>query len=116
MPSRKPAIAALLVQLERESHAAHRDIEDTLSVIEPHGESVTVTWLNACRALFDFDREAGRTFIRGSVQAEEVSETVVPWTEEARGFMGWRGWWRGRGGCVVGVRRGVGWLGHAGTE
>src|SRR4051812_48468596 len=113
---RKPAIAALLVQLERESHAAHRDIEETLIVIEPHGEAVTVAWLNACRALFDFDREAGRTFIRGSVQAEEVSETVLPWTEQALQFMRWRGSWRALEGFMANLPRAFGSLGHAGEK
>src|SRR3954471_284921 len=116
MAVREPAVAALLVQLERESHAAHRDIEETLTIIEPHGEAVTVAWLNACRALFDFDREAGRTFIRGSAQAEEVSETVLPWTEQALEFMRWRGSWRALEGFMANLPRAFGSLGHAGER
>ena len=116
MASRKPAIAALLVQLERESHAAHREIEDTLKVIEPHGEAVAVAWLNACRALYDYDREAGRTFIRGSAPAEEVSETVLPWTEQALEFMRWRGSWRALEGFMANLPRAFGSLGHAGEK
>jgi nitric oxide reductase NorD protein len=116
MATRKPAIAALLVQIERESHAVHRDIEATLIAIEPHGETVTVAWLNACRALFDFDREAGRTFIRGSAQAEEVSETVLPWTEQALEFMRWRGSWRALEGFMANLPRAFGSLGHAGQK
>jgi hypothetical protein len=114
--ARKPGIVALLDQLERESHAAHRDIEQTLTSIEPHGEAVTMAWLGACRALFDFDREAGRVFIRGSVQAEEVSETVLPWTEQALEFMRWRGSWRALEGFMANLPRAFGSLGHAGEK
>ena len=44
---RKTAVAALLAELERQSHAAHREIAETLKLIEPHGEDVTLAWLNA---------------------------------------------------------------------
>ncbi|HEX2825435.1 MAG TPA: VWA domain-containing protein [Burkholderiales bacterium] len=114
--ARKPAVAALLAELERDSHAAHRDIEETLAVIEPHGEVVTVEWLNACRTLFDFDREAGRAFIRGSAPAEEVSETVLPWTEQALQFMRWRGSWRALEGFMANLPRAFGSLGHSGEK
>jgi nitric oxide reductase activation protein len=116
MAVRKSAVAVLLAQLERESHAAHRDIEETLTAIEPHGEAVTLAWLNACRALYDFDREAGRTFIRGSAAAEEVSETVVPWTNQALEFMRWRGSWRALEGFMANLPRAFGSLGHAGEK
>ena len=113
---RKATVAALLAELERQSHAAHREIAEALSSIEPHGEEVTLAWLNACRALFDFDREAGRAFIRGSAQAEEVSETVLPWTQQALEFMRWRGSWRALEGFMANLPRAFGSLGHAGEK
>ncbi|MDB5863196.1 MAG: von Willebrand factor type [Betaproteobacteria bacterium] len=116
MAERKPSVAALLAQLERESHAASRDIEQSLPEIEPHGEQVTLAWLSACRALFDFDREAAKAFIRGSVEAERVSETVLPWTGQALEFMRWRGSWRALDGFMTNLPRAFGSLGHAGEK
>ncbi|MDB5903197.1 MAG: von Willebrand factor type [Betaproteobacteria bacterium] len=116
MAERKPAVAALLAQLEHQSHAATRNIEQILPEIEPHGEEVTAAWLSACRALYDFDREAGKAFIRGSVEAEQVSETVLPWTKQALEFMRWRGSWRALEGFMSNLPRAFGSLGHAGEK
>jgi nitric oxide reductase NorD protein len=113
---RKPAVVALLAQLEHQSHAAIRDIEQILPEIEPHGEEVTAAWVSACRALYDFDREAGKAFIRGSVEAEHVSETVLPWTKQALEFMRWRGSWRALEGFMSNLPRAFGSLGHAGEK
>ena len=101
----KTAIRDLLGALKDSSIAAHREVEQTLADITPHGDAVTLAWLTACRALFDFDREAGRAFIRGSAEAERVSETVLPWTEQALRFMTWRGSWRALEGFMVNERR-----------
>ena len=112
----KTAIRDLLGALKDQSIAAHREIEQTLPEITPHGDTVTLAWLTACRALFDFDREAGRAFIRGSAEAERVSETVLPWTEQALQFMKWRGSWRALEGFMANLPRAFGSLGHAGER
>jgi hypothetical protein len=110
------AIRDALVALKDQSLAAHREIEQTLPDIAPHGDTVTLVWLSACRALSDFDREAGRAFIRGSAEAERVSETVLPWTQQALEFMKWRGSWRALEGFMSNLPRAFGSLGHAGER
>jgi hypothetical protein len=112
----KTAIRELLGTLKESSIAAHREVEQTLPDIVPHGDAVTLAWLTACRTLFDFDREAGRAFIRGSGEAERVSETVLPWTEQALQFMKWRGSWRALEGFMANLPRAFGSLGHAGER
>ena len=113
---RQTTISALLGELEAQSHAAHREVERTLPVIEPHGTDVILTWLTACRTLLDFDREAGRAFIRGSEEAERISETVLPWTGQALEFRRWRGSWRALEGFMANLPRAFGSLGHAGER
>ena len=112
----KTAIRDVLGALKAQSVAAHREVEQALPEIAPHGDAVTLAWLKACRALFEFDREAGRAFIRGSAEAERVSETVLPWTEQALQFMKWRGSWRALEGFMVNLPRAFGSLGHAGER
>ncbi|MGZ8230246.1 MAG: hypothetical protein ACXW2A_10295, partial [Burkholderiales bacterium] len=114
--TRTPAVVDLLSGIRDQSHAAHKEVEQTLPLIEPHGEDVIVAWLKACRALSDFDREAGRAFIRGSAEAERISETVLPWTEQALQFMRWRGSWRALEGFMANLPRAFGSLGHAGER
>ena len=110
------AIREVLGALKDQSHAAHREIEQILPAIQPHGDEVTLAWLNTCRTLLDFDREAGKAFIRGSAEAERISETVLPWTEQAREFTKWRGSWRALEGFMANLPRAFGSLGHAGER
>ena len=110
------AIRELLGALRDQSIAAYREIEQTLPDITPHGEAVTLAWLSACRALLDFDREAGRAFIRGSSEAETISESVLPWTGQALRFLKWRGSWRALEGFMANLPRAFGSLGHAGER
>jgi nitric oxide reductase activation protein len=114
--SEQSAIRDVLGVLKAQSAAAYREVEQTLSDIAPHGDAVTLAWLKACRTLFEFDREAGRAFIRGSSEAERVSETVLPWTEQALQFMKWRGSWRALEGFMANLPRAFGSLGHAGER
>ena len=65
-PAAQPTIPELLEQLKETSFVAHREIEQVLPAIRAHGDEVALTWLAACRRLFDFDREAGKAFIRCS--------------------------------------------------
>jgi len=57
--TRTPAVRELLRVIRDQSQAAGKDVDQTLTAIEPHGEEVIIGWLKACRALSDFDREAG---------------------------------------------------------
>ena len=109
-----PAVTKALAQLRELSVVAHREVEQVLPVIVPHGEDVVLQWLAACSALFGFERDAGKAFIRGSLEAEQVSETVLPWTGQALAFMQWRASWRALEGFMANVARAYGSLGHAG--
>jgi hypothetical protein len=109
-------ISTLLQQLKEASLVAHREVEQVLPVIRPHGDEITRTWIEACRKLFDYDREAGKAFIRGSREAEKVSETVLPWTAQALHFMRWRSAWRALEGFMQNLPRAFGSLGHAGQR
>ena len=115
-PATSPAVRELLDEFRRSSLVALREVEQALPAIEPHGEPVTLAWLDACRALCAFDREAGRAFIRGSAEAEKISETVSPWTEQALHFAKWRGSWRALEGFMANLPRAFGSLGHAGER
>lgn len=110
------AIRELLDEFRVRSLAAYREIGHALPSIEPHGPAVTLAWLEACRTLTDFDREAGRCFIQGSIEAEQVSETVMPWTMQALEFVRWRGSWRALEGFMNNLPRAFGSLGHAGER
>lgn len=111
-----PAIQQAVAQLKDLSVVAHREVEAVLPVIVPHGEAETLQWLAACQALFSFERDAGKAFIRGSLEAEQVSEEVLPWTAQALAFMQWRSSWRALEGFMANVARAYGSLGHAGEQ
>jgi hypothetical protein len=88
------AIQQTLVELEQISFVAHRDTKAALAVIEPFGEAVTLQWVQACKALFAHDRDAGKAFMRGSEAACVASQSVLPWTQQALQFLAWRGSWK----------------------
>jgi len=110
------AIREVLEDFRVRSLTAYREVGRALPSIEPHGSAVTLAWLEACRTLSDFDREAGRCFIHGSIEAEKVSETVMPWTMQALEFVKWRGSWRALEGFMNNLPRAFGSLGHAGER
>ncbi len=115
-PSKQKAIDEQLTQLRDANPAAHDEIERVLPAIRPHGDEATYAWVAACRKLHDYDREAGRAFVRGSFEAERVSEEVTPWTEQAVQFARWRGAWRALDGFMTNLPRAYGSLGHAGQR
>ena len=104
------------MQLRDASTLAYREIEQLLPQIRTHGDQTTLAWITACRRLYDYDREAGKAFVRGSREAERVSETVAAWTEQALHFMRWRGAWRAIEGFMSNLPRAYGSLGHAGER
>jgi nitric oxide reductase NorD protein len=110
------AIDEQLTQLRDASPAAHAEIERVLPAIRAHGDDAVLAWLAACRKLHDYDREAGRAFVRGSLEAERVSEEVAAWTEQAVQFVRWRGAWRALEGFMMNLPRAYGSLGHAGQR
>src|SRR5688572_5642814 len=114
--SKQAAIDELLANLSDTSPAAHAEMEQVLPAIRPHGEDATLAWIAACKRLFDYDREGGKAFIRGSREAEKVSETVLPWTDQALQFLRWRNAWRALEGFMVNLPRAFGSLGHAGER
>jgi len=111
-----PAIEQAVAQIKDLSVVAHREVEAVLPAIAAHGEAETLQWLAACQALFSFERDAGKAFIRGSLDAEQVSEEVLPWTAQAMAFMQWRASWRALEGFMGNVARAYGSLGHAGEQ
>src|SRR5580765_1212392 len=80
----------LLAALSAKSFDAHRAALEVLPALRHHGDQVVLSWLRAALKLFQHDPEAGLAFIRGSYAAEEISETVLPWTEQALAFLQWR--------------------------
>src|SRR5262245_23221550 len=113
-PSKQKAVAEQLDHWRDSAPAVHAEIEPVLPVIARHGDDVTLAWLRAVRKLHDYDREAGRAFIRGSREAERVSETVLPWTQQAEQFARWRGAWRTLENFMLNLPRAYGSLGHSG--
>ncbi len=111
-----PAIEQAVAELRDLSVVAHREVEAVLPAIAAHGEAEALQWLAACKALFSFERDAGKAFIRGSLDAEKVSEEVLPWTQQALAFMQWRASWRALEGFMGNVARAYGSLGHAGEQ
>jgi len=98
------------------SFVAHRDALDALPALQHHGEDVVLRWLDAARRLFEHDREAGKAFIRGSRDAEKVSETVLSWTGQALAFLQWPAPAPAVEGFMKNLPRAFGSLGHAGER
>jgi nitric oxide reductase NorD protein len=111
-----PAIRTLLDAIRESNGELLSEIEGVLPVIRPHGEAATLDWINACRTLSDFERDAGRAFVRGSREAEKVSESVLPWTRQALSIMRWRHSSPAVEGFMRNLPRAFGSLGHAGEE
>lgn len=109
-------VATALARLAALSFVGHREAAAALPAIARHGDVVALAWLQASNDLFAHDRESGRVFVRGSVAAEETSEEVLPWTEQARTFGRWRGSGRALAGFVDNLPGAFGLLGHAGEE
>ncbi len=111
-----PEIRTLLDAIRESSAELLFEIEAVLPVIRPHGEAITLDWIHACRTLYDFDHEAGKSFARGSREAEKISEVVLPWTRQALAIMRWRHSWPAIEGFMKNLPRAFGSLGHAGEE
>ena len=86
-----PDIESQLARVRELSAVASRDAEEVLPAILTHGHDAASAWLDAARRLVSHDRDSGRAFIEGSREAEDVSEQVLPWTEQALAFTRWAG-------------------------
>jgi nitric oxide reductase NorD protein len=110
-----PEIQRLLDELAEISFVAHRSVREAMPAIVPYGMPVLLEWLQACKALFGYDREAGKAFIRQSPAVEEVAEEVLPWTRQALVFLQWRGAWRAVEGFMEQLPDAYRVLGHDGV-
>ncbi|MEO7729307.1 MAG: hypothetical protein ABIS45_18805, partial [Burkholderiales bacterium] len=111
-----PAIEKALEDLSALSFVAHRDVIDTLPALRHHGDDVALEWLAAVKRLVQHDREAAKAFVRGSCEAEKISETVLPWTAQALEFLQWPGPAVAVEGFMKNLPRAFGTLGHAGER
>jgi hypothetical protein len=110
------AIQQTLVELEIISFVAHRDTREALPAIEAYGPAVSLAWVQACKALFEHDRDAGKAFIRGSAAAAAASGEVLPWTKAVLGFTAWRGSWKAVDACMGQLAAAYALLGPRGTQ
>jgi nitric oxide reductase NorD protein len=110
------AIEKALEELGALSFVAHREVADALPALRHHGDDVALVWLDAVKRLFQHDREAGKAFVRGSREAEKVSETVLPWTTQALEFLQWAGPAAAVEGYMKNLPRAFGTLGHSGER
>ncbi len=116
-PAELPAaIEKALVELSAFSFVAHSDVIDALPALRHHGDEVALAWLDAVKRLFQHDREAGKAFVRGSREAEKISETVLAWTAQALEFLRWPGPAAAVEGFMKNLPRAFGTLGHAGEQ
>ena len=110
------AIDKALANLGAQSFVAHSDVIDALPALRHHGDDIALAWLDAVKRLFLHDREAGKAFVRGSREAEKISETVLPWTTQALEFLQWPGPATAVESFMKNLPRAFGTLGHAGER
>jgi len=110
------AIDNALERLSAASFVAHREALDALPALKHHGDAVVLRWLDAARHLLEHDRDAGKAFIRGSREAEKISETVLAWTEQALAFLQWPAPAAALESFMKNLPRAFGTLGHAGQQ
>jgi len=90
-------VALIINELNELSFVAHRDLCAALPTIEAFGPDVTARWAQTGRDLFLHDRDAGKAFLRASVELAQSIQEVGIWTEQARGFLAFRGSWKALG-------------------
>jgi nitric oxide reductase activation protein len=96
------------------SKRSHREVVDLLPIMQRHGEPTLLAWLTAARRLLEYDIDAGGAYVQGSREAEHISETVLPWTEQALRFLQWPAATPAIAGFMKNLPRAFGLLGHAG--
>ena len=109
------ALRSALDELSKVSFVAHRDASSALpAVLAVAGEAQALEWLAACRRLFEFDRDAGRAFTRGTPEAITASGAVLPWTRQVLRFLDLQGSWKAIDGFMSNLGHAYGALGPIG--
>ena len=109
------ALRSALDELSKVSFVAHRDASSALrAVVAVAGEAQALEWLAACRRLFEFDRDAGRAFTRGTPEAIAASGAVLPWTRQVLRFLDLQGSWKAIDGFMSNLGHAYGALGPIG--
>ena len=109
------ALRGALDELSKVSFIAHRDASSALpSVLAVAREAESLEWLAACRRLFEFDRDAGRAFTRGTPEAIAACGAVLPWTRQALHFLDLQGSWKAIDGFMANLGHAYGALGPIG--
>ena len=114
--AKKTTVQQVLLQLEETSFVAHREVLDVLPALQHHDEPTQLRWLEIARRMFNYDSEASKAFVRGSHAAEQVSETMLPWSEQALTFLQWPASVPAVVGFMANLPRAYGTLGHAGQR
>jgi nitric oxide reductase activation protein len=114
--SYSPDIELQLTRLRELSAVTSRSAEQDLPVILAHGQDAARAWLDAACRLLAHDRDSGRAFVEGSREAEEASEQVLPWTEQALAFTRWAGCARAVEAFMHELPVAYATLGHAGER
>lgn len=109
------AVSEALEALSKVSFVAHRDASSALpSVQAVSGEAEALEWLAACQRLFEFDRDAGRAFTRGTPAAIAACGLVLPWTRQVLRFLDLQGSWKAIDGFMSNLGHAYGALGPMG--
>jgi nitric oxide reductase activation protein len=109
------AVSEALEALSKVSFVAHRDASSALpSVQAVSGEAEALEWLAACQRLFEFDRDAGRAFTRGTPAAISACGMVLPWTRQVLRFLDLQGSWKAIDGFMSNLGHAYGALGPMG--
>ncbi len=109
------SVSEALEALSKVSFVAHRDASSALpSVQAVSGEAEALEWLAACQRLFEFDRDAGRAFTRGTPAAISACGMVLPWTRQVLRFLDLQGSWKAIDGFMSNLGHAYGALGPMG--
>ncbi len=87
-------LALIISELKELSFVAHRDLTAALPALEAHGAETVARWAATGRDLFLHDRDGGKAFLRASPGLAQDVGAVDVWTEQARGFLTFRGSWK----------------------
>ena len=87
-------LALVLSELKEWSFVAHRDLIAALPALEACTAQTVARWAQTGRDLFLHDRDGGKAFLRASPGLARDVGAVDVWTEQARGFLAFRGSWK----------------------
>ncbi|MFN7752146.1 MAG: VWA domain-containing protein [Pseudomonadota bacterium] len=109
------ALPEALAALGRASFVAHREVQAVLpAVVAARGEAFALEWVGAARRLFDFDRDAGRAFVRGTPDAMAAGPEGR-WIAQALRFVDVPGSWKSIDGFMGNLPSALATLGPIGA-